>query len=370
MTSASDIITNGTAPTERAAQRRERIEAVGRLPGLGWTVPLLKLATGDELGEQLKAIWRSLLVPLLGIVIFVGLWAALAPRVETSLGAIPGPAEVWDQAVVLVEEHQAERDKAAAFYERQEARNAELAAQGHGDRVKWREYTGRPTYLDQIVTSLMTVALGFLIATLIAVPVGIMCGLSPTVNGALNPLIQIFKPVSPLAWLPIVTMIVSALYATTSDALPKSLVISAITVTLCSLWPTLINTSLGVSSIDRDLINVSRVLAAVDDAQDHQAGAALGAAADLHRAPAVAGRGLDGADRGGNAGAESRPRKVRLGRVPERIVQFARPHHGRGADHRHHRLPARPGDVRPAGRLHLLDLALRSGRWHFSKSPT
>ncbi|MGH6619481.1 MAG: ABC transporter permease, partial [Alphaproteobacteria bacterium] len=69
-----------------------------------------------------------------------------------------------------------------------------------------------------------------------------------------------FKPVSPLAWLPIVTMVVSALYINASDAFPKSLVISAITVTLCSLWPTLINTALGVASIDRDLINVGRVL--------------------------------------------------------------------------------------------------------------
>jgi nitrate/nitrite transport system permease protein len=104
------------------------------------------------------------------------------------------------------------------------------------------------------------VAFGFAIATLIAVPTGIICGLSRSVNGALNPLIQIFKPVSPLAWLPIVTMIVSALYLNPSDALPKSLVISAITVTLCSLWPTLINTALGVASIDKDLMNVSRVL--------------------------------------------------------------------------------------------------------------
>jgi nitrate/nitrite transport system permease protein len=60
--------------------------------------------------------------------------------------------------------------------------------------------------------------------------------------------------------LPIVTMVVSALYLNASDALPKSLLISAITVTLCSLWPTLINTALGVSSIDKDLLNVSRVL--------------------------------------------------------------------------------------------------------------
>src|SRR3546814_17306720 len=55
-------------------------------------------------------------------------------------------------------------------------------------------------------------------------------------------------------------MTVSALYIDTSDAFPKSLVISAITVTLCSLWPTLINTTLGVVSVDKDLMNVSRVL--------------------------------------------------------------------------------------------------------------
>ena len=69
-----------------------------------------------------------------------------------------------------------------------------------------------------------------------------------------------FKPVSPLAWLPIVTMVVSALYVDSTDLFPKSLVISAITVTLCSLWPTLINTAYGVASIDKDLVNVGRVL--------------------------------------------------------------------------------------------------------------
>jgi nitrate/nitrite transport system permease protein len=94
----------------------------------------------------------------------------------------------------------------------------------------------------------------------VAVPIGIASGLSRTVSGALNPLIQIFKPVSPLAWLPIVTMVVSALYVDASDLFPKSLVISAITVTLCSLWPTLINTALGVASVDKDLMNFGRVL--------------------------------------------------------------------------------------------------------------
>jgi nitrate/nitrite transport system permease protein len=66
--------------------------------------------------------------------------------------------------------------------------------------------------------------------------------------------------VSPLAWLPIVTMVVSAVYVSSDPLLEKSFITSAITVTLCSLWPTLINTALGVASIDKDLMNVGRVL--------------------------------------------------------------------------------------------------------------
>jgi nitrate/nitrite transport system permease protein len=66
--------------------------------------------------------------------------------------------------------------------------------------------------------------------------------------------------VSPLAWLPIVTLVVSALYVSANPVFQKSFIISAITVTLCSLWPTLINTALGVASIDKDLINVAKVL--------------------------------------------------------------------------------------------------------------
>jgi len=178
----------------------------------------------------------------------------------TSLGAIPGPVQVFQQTGALWQDHQRERVKEQAFYERQDARNEKLVADGKADKVKNRTYTGKPTYVDQILTSIVTVGLGFLIATIIAVPLGIASGLSKTFNSAINPLIQIFKPVSPLAWLPIVTMVVSALYVNVHDALPKSLVVSAITVTLCSMWPTLINTALGVASVDKDLTNVSKVL--------------------------------------------------------------------------------------------------------------
>jgi nitrate/nitrite transport system permease protein len=204
--------------------------------------------------------WKMIGVPVLAIMIFLAAWSAGAAQVKTSLGQIPGPAAVWEQFGALMDDHKAAREKEAVFYERQDARNAGFIANGQPERVRERAYTGPPTYIDQIFTSLKTVFFGFLIATLVAVPVGIFCGLSPTVNAAFNPLIQVFKPVSPLAWLPIVTMAVSALYVNASDAMPKSFVISAITVTLCSLWPTLINTALGVASIDKDLLNVSKVL--------------------------------------------------------------------------------------------------------------
>ncbi len=212
----------------------------------------------------------------------------------------------------------------AAFYERQEKRNAARLAKDPNATVKWRQYTGKPTYLDQIVTSLKTVFMGFLLAAIVAVPLGVLCGLSPIVNAALNPLIQIFKPVSPLAWLPIVTMVVSATYVSDDPMFEKSFLNSAITVTLCSLWPTLINTALGVA-VDRQGPAQCRARAQARlGEQGLQARPAVLAAADLHRAAAVARRRLDGADRGRDAGAEPGPREVRLGRVPERIVRIAR----------------------------------------------
>lgn len=232
-----------------------------QLSGLTWFVPLARLAAGEDPKEQMKQLWLVMGIPIVAFVLFLFLWAGGASKVETSLGKIPGPAQVMDQAGALWEDHKAQREKAAAFYERQDKRNAKYEAQGKTDKIKHRVYTGSPTYIDQIWTSIRTVFMGFFIATIIAVPLGIFCGLSPIVNSAFNPIIQIFKPVSPLAWLPIVTMVVSATYITTDESwFSKSFLNSAITVTLCSLWPTLINTALGVASIDKDLMNVGKVL--------------------------------------------------------------------------------------------------------------
>ena len=208
-----------------------------------------------------KSFVEGLVLPVLGIFIFLAVWQFSANRIETSLGQFPGPVQVWEQMENLGAEHQRERDKEVAFSQRQEERNAKKLAANPDATIKIRSYTGKPTFIDQIFTSLLTVAAGFLIANLVAIPLGIVCGLSAATYKAMNPIIQVFKPVSPLAWLPLVTMVVSATYTVDDPAFDKAFLNSAITVALCCLWPTLINTTVGVAGIDRDLVNVSRVMA-------------------------------------------------------------------------------------------------------------
>ncbi|WP_049630627.1 ABC transporter permease [Cellvibrio sp. pealriver] len=215
--------------------------------------------------EQFKAIkWReiviSTLMPMVGILLFIMVWHSAAPGIKTSLGDFPQPKQVYEQWGNLVDEYTAEQERAAVFYERQEKRNAELLAKDPNAKLDVREFNGRPTFFDKVQTSLVTVLSGFLVATVIAIPVGIMIGLSQTLYSAINPLIQIFKPVSPLAWLPLVTLVVSAVYVSDSPAFSKSYIISLLTVSLCSLWPTMINTAVGVAGVSKDLVNVSRVL--------------------------------------------------------------------------------------------------------------
>jgi len=210
--------------------------------------------------DDYSAFISSYIFPLIALAIFLALWSASAKQVQTSLGQLPGPAAVFEQAGNLVDEHVAEREKEEAFFQRQHKRNAEKLARDPNAQVKIRPYTGKPTFFDQVVTSLVTVFTGFLLASMIAIPIGIVTGLSNNLYKAINPVVQLLKPVSPLAWLPIVTMVVSAVYVTDDPMFDKSYLNSAITVMLCCMWPTLINTAVGVSSVDKDLINVSKVL--------------------------------------------------------------------------------------------------------------
>ncbi|GGB56093.1 ABC transporter permease [Shewanella inventionis] len=209
---------------------------------------------------KISELSKVILLPFIGIAIFLVMWTVTANSIDTSLGKFPGPVAVVEQFENLYSEHVTEREKAQAFYQRQDERNAARLAKDPSYEVKIRNYTGKETFWDQIVTSLVTVMSGFILAAVIAIPLGIWMGLSRSLQAAINPIIQIFKPVSPLAWLPLVTMVVSAVYVSPDPMVSKSFINSMLTVTLCSVWPMIINTAIGVSSIDNDLINVSKVL--------------------------------------------------------------------------------------------------------------
>src|SRR5258708_2962936 len=101
----------------------------------------------------------------------------------------------------------------------------------------------------QLAYSIGRVLLGFLLAALVAIPIGFLIGMSPLVYRALDPYIQILKPISPLAWMPL------ALFT-----LKDSNVSAIFVIFICSMWPMLINTAFGVASVRRDWLNVAKTL--------------------------------------------------------------------------------------------------------------
>lgn len=247
--------------------------------GLESLAPIVRLLRGDDSKEQLRRIGISFGAPLVAFLLFLAGWSAASGNIMTKYGNLPAPGDVWQQAHVLVNAHFETQAAKEAYYAEQASKAAELraaaavltqrgstaAAEKLLERAKAAEaakYSASPSYIDQILTSLKTVFAGFIVASLIAIPIGVLCGTSELIKTAIDPLIQLFKPVSPLAWLPIVMICVGALYTTKpSEAwFEKSFISSALTVSLCSLWPTLVNTALGVASVDKDHLNVARVL--------------------------------------------------------------------------------------------------------------
>src|SRR5690606_1241349 len=89
----------------------DRLEGTLAVLGLAWLVPMLRLAIGDRPREQVKALWPALGIPVLALVGFAVLWGQLAARIDTSLGAGPGPAAVWQEAKSLVADPRAERGR-------------------------------------------------------------------------------------------------------------------------------------------------------------------------------------------------------------------------------------------------------------------
>jgi nitrate/nitrite transport system permease protein len=101
----------------------------------------------------------------------------------------------------------------------------------------------------QLAYSIARVLIGYSLAVLVAVPVGFLIGMSPLMSRALDPYIQVLKPISPLAWMPL------ALYTIKDSSLSAIFVIF-----ICSLWPTLINTAFGVAQVRKEWLNVARTL--------------------------------------------------------------------------------------------------------------
>src|ERR1700730_1352193 len=110
------------APAERWRRRVDRAAPFFELLGIGWLVPCLRMAAGESAGAQGREVWGAPWIPLCAVAALGGLWAWLAPKVQTSFGALLGPAQVWEQAGNLWADHRAEREKEAAFYARQQKR--------------------------------------------------------------------------------------------------------------------------------------------------------------------------------------------------------------------------------------------------------
>ncbi len=258
--------------------------------GLPALEPFVRLLAGEDVKEQLKGIAKFVVLPVAAVAVFLILWSAAARTVVTDSMQLPSPTDTWTAGKELFAMHSAQRAEDLRVKQEKTMQAVTLLAQANAVTKQAESATGErketllanvlvlkkkavqaanyrpssaPTFVDQIITSLKTVFVGFAIATLIAVPIGVLCGMSPWCNAALTPFIQIFKPVSPLAWLPLAFLIIVWAYSGTKPGenfFDKAFLISAITVSLCSLWPTLVNTAFGVASVDKDYLNVARVL--------------------------------------------------------------------------------------------------------------
>ena len=156
------------------------------------------------------------------------------------------------------------------------AARAVARTQGQIETVAASQYAKPYTLPMQILRSVLCVFVGFLLGVAIAIPIGVLCGLSPTFMSAMTPFIALFKPVSPIVWLPIALIVTGSFIpdpdnhwlTNTLAEMPvigwmkinPAFIASASTVALCSLWATMTNTALGVASISEDHLNVARVL--------------------------------------------------------------------------------------------------------------
>jgi nitrate/nitrite transport system permease protein len=165
---------------------------------------------------KLRVDFAALLLPAVGVLVIVGLWAFSSATWSKNL---PSPGKTWEISkpyVLAPFEKRGELDQGIA-------------------RFAWY--------------SLLLVAKGYAIALLVGAPLGFVLGRSKLFSKGFDPIIQVLRPVSPLAWLPLGLVLFQRSY-------PAAL----FTIAICAMWPTVLNTALGVRSIPQDYLNVARVL--------------------------------------------------------------------------------------------------------------
>jgi nitrate/nitrite transport system permease protein len=173
-------------------------------------------ASAIDWSSRSRDAWAAVLPPLLGMGLLVGLWALVSIGHQ---GQHPLPADTWKQALDVF---------ADPFYRK-----------GPNDQgVGWN-----------VLMSLERVALGFGLAAAVGIPAGFAIGRFEFLSRMFNPLISLLRPVSPLAWLPIGLLVFKG-------ANPAAIW----TIFICSIWPMIINTAVGVQRVPQDYMNVARVL--------------------------------------------------------------------------------------------------------------
>ena len=202
------------ASAEAAGVRRAAAPA---MPAAA-TVPAVaatRLAKPLRQPTDWREVWLKQLPPVIGMAVVVGIWALLTIKGS----AFPTPAETLDAAIKLF---------ADPFYRK-----------GPNDQgIGWN-----------ILFSLERVAVGFGLAALVGIPLGFVIGRFEFFNRMFSPLISLLKPVSPLAWLPIGLLVFKS-------ANPAAIW----TIFICSIWPMVVNTAVGVQRVPSDYLNVARVL--------------------------------------------------------------------------------------------------------------
>jgi len=200
------VITSGPHPA--AAALAERVDAVAKRRKPASSATGYRRARAPEWLMQAFAM-------LAGIALFIVLWEVVARQG----GRIPGPAVVWKAAVTIFSD---------PFY-----------SKGPNDQgIGWN-----------VLSSLKRVGIGFGLAALVGIPLGFMIGRFKFLSDMAAPIIAMLKPVSPLAWLPIGLLVFKA-------ANPAAIYV----IFVCSLWPMIVNTAVGVRQIPQDYLNVARVL--------------------------------------------------------------------------------------------------------------